>query len=76
MRVLPSLLCLITTMFVNLPLADAGESERRTLPAPTKSIVAQKSEEGSGMSQGPSPGKDVPLGGMTVEDLLLASPLQ
>ena len=53
MRVLPSLLCLITTMFVNLPLADAGESERRTLPAPTKSIVAQKSEEGSGMSQGP-----------------------
>ena len=69
MRAFASLLCLITTMLVGLPLAKGGESEHRTLPASTKNVVAQKGEEGQ--SQGPSPAKDVPLGGMTVEDLLL-----
>src|SRR5918995_5984132 len=69
MRALASLLCLITTMVVGLPLANGEESEHRTRPASTKNVVAQKGEEG--LSQGPSPAKDVPLGGMTVEDLLL-----
>jgi hypothetical protein len=69
MRALASLLCLITTMVVGLPLANGGESEHRARPASTKNVVAQKGEEG--LSQGPSPANDVPLGGMTVEDLLL-----
>jgi hypothetical protein len=51
MRALASLLCLITTMVVGLPLANGGESEHRARPASTKNVVAQKGEEG--LSQGP-----------------------
>ena len=34
-------------------------------------MVAQKADDASGTSQGPSPGKELPPGGTAIEDLLL-----
>jgi len=54
-----------------LSAAYAGEVAPIQTPPPTSTITAQRSDTSSSQEQGPSPARELPPGGMSIEDLLL-----
>ena len=54
-----------------LSAAYAGEVGPVQNPLPTSTITAQRSDTSLSQEQGPSPARELPPGGMSIEDLLL-----
>lgn len=76
MRGIHSMACIIrltalAVLSLGLSAAYAGESRGPQSPASSPMMVAQQADAASPQGQGPSPARELPPGGTSVEDLLL-----